>query len=101
MKEAHKLTPVEWLIMLMIVAIILRFVFAGELRAYENRLLAAIGIGERAKLFLLVPLAAGALYLNHRRDKYADTVPTWLIGLAASIVVALIGAIAWLRLAQS
>jgi preprotein translocase subunit SecY len=94
-KQSAKLTWIEILIVLVIVLIILRFVFAGVLLSYEKRLFASLGIGEGARLLLLAPVAAGLFYLSYRRGRYSERVPSWLLVAGICVIVLLAGAIPW------
>ncbi len=95
MKQSAKFTWIEILIVLVIVLIILRFVFAGVLLSYEKHLFASLGIGEGARVLLLSPVAVGLFYLSYRRGRYSGRVPTWLLVVGIGVIVLLAGAIAW------
>ena len=60
----------SWLdiiIVLAVVLIIFRFIWARELAAYESSLFHSLGVDERVKYFLPVPLAALVLW-GHYQD---------------------------------
>ena len=100
MRRAAGFTLIEFLVVLAIVLVVLRIVFASFLGAYERQLFAKLGVNGDAKLLLGIPLAIGVLYLRYgrtsRRERLAETVPSWLVVSGICVIVFGAGAIAWL-----
>jgi hypothetical protein len=92
---------IEFLVVAMCVLVVLRIVFAGNLRAYEDQFFDTIGLSGDARALLTVPLVIAFLYWKFGRAKarerlQATTVPSWLIWGGAGVIVLGVGAIAWL-----
>ena len=97
MRRAAGLMLIEWLVVLAILLVVLRIVFASTLGAYERQLFAQLGVNDEARILLSIPLLA--LYLRYGRERLNDSVPSWLVGGGIGVIVFGIGAIAWLFIA--
>jgi hypothetical protein len=101
MVRARGFTLIEFLLVAVCVLVVLRIVFAGDLRGYERQLFDAVGLRGDAKLLLGVPLAIALLYwrfgrASARERLEATAVPSWLVWGGAVVIVLGVGATAWM-----
>ena len=103
MKRVAGFTVIEILVVLVLVLVVLRIVFASALGAYERQLFARLGVDGDARLLLGIPLAIGLLYLRYgrasRRKQLSEPVPSWFIFSGVFVIVFGVGVIAWLFMA--
>jgi len=64
-----RFTLIEWLVALVILLIIARFIWAEEVAGFEDSLFASIGLGGGAKYLITVPLAMWVLYRMFKREQ--------------------------------
>ena len=64
-----KFTLIEWVVAVLILLIVARFIWAEEVAGFEDRLFVSIGRGGGAKYLITVPLAIGYLYWLFRREQ--------------------------------
>ena len=92
-----KFTLIEWLVALVVLLILARFIWAEEVAAFEDRLFASVGLGVGAKYLVLLPLGVW-VYFRLFKSEHAiaegqgkKVVRPWvLVVSAASLVVAVI-----------
>ena len=64
-----KFTLIEWVIAILIVLSLARFIWAKELAAIEDSLFESIGLGGGAKYLVILPLVVWYLYWMFKREK--------------------------------
>ncbi len=64
-----RVTLIEWLVAVVLLLIVARFIFAKELVEFENGVFASIGLGGGGKYLVTVPLAAWVMYRLFKRQQ--------------------------------
>jgi hypothetical protein len=92
-----RFTLIEWLIAVIVLLVLARFIWGRELLALEDGFFASIGLGGGAKYLVTVPLGAWVLYQLFRREKAEASargmpvVRTQVLVIAAGLLVLAIG----------
>jgi len=64
-----RFTLIEWVVALVVLLFVARFIWAEEVVSFEDSLFESMGIGGGAKYFITVPTAVFLLYHLYRREK--------------------------------
>ena len=64
-----RFTLIEWLVALVVLLVIARFIWAEEVADFENSLFESIGLGGDSKYLITVPLAIWVLYRIFKREQ--------------------------------
>ena len=68
-RDFLRFTLIEWVVALVVLLFVARFIWAEEVVRFEDGLFESLGLGGGAKYFITVPMAVFLLYLLYKREK--------------------------------